>query len=94
MFKTAMEEQVDEIQSRARRMETMLHKLRESLGVADGGQEHVEVLEGGHGVVVSGFDTTMSQIKRALQRAETYTPNTDYDVWSGETCIATITFVE
>ena len=93
MFKTVMEEQVDEIQSRARRMETMLHKLRESLGVADGGQEHVEVLNKGE-VKVAGFDVTLSQIKRALQKAEMYTPDEIVSIRVGDELIAEITFLE
>lgn len=60
------QEQLDEIQARTRRTETMVFKLHEQM--AGPREAPVEVLDE-FTVEVKGYDVTLAQIKRALAKA-------------------------
>lgn len=56
--------QIQEINDRTRRTETNLHKMREHLGLPGPSRPQIEVL-GECNLSVTGYDVTLSQIKRA-----------------------------
>lgn len=57
-------DQIDELSARARRTETLLHKVREHLGVPS---LNPCTAESATLVVAHGHDVTLSQIKKALE---------------------------
>ena len=81
---------IDEIHDRCRRMETQLHKIREGLNIEmPMATKQVTVIDADT-VQVQGFDVTITQIKRALQKEDIYESGHWIDVLLGECCIAEI----
>lgn len=86
--------QIDEIQSRCRRIETHIYRISERLDVdIPTHKDKVEVLNFDR-VSVKGHDVTLSQIKAALIEAGKFEVDELVGVWNGDVLIAKVSFAE
>ena len=84
--------QIDEIHGRTRRMETGMHKMRESMGVEVERTIPLVTVANSSMVDVAGYDVPLGHIKRALEHAGKFDTGIDVSVWCKEKRLATVMF--
>lgn len=81
--------QIDEIAARARRTETIVHKLREKAGIP---AVNPCIAQSEEEVTVCGHDVTLSQIKHALIGINAFAPGEVVFIYKEGDVIAEIVF--
>ncbi len=89
-----IEDKVQEIHDRVRRMETLLFKLAEQSGVTRTTVEPVvEILDSGD-IRVIGYDVTLARIKRELKTTGKFKVDMTVGIWVGDDYIGEVVFCE
>jgi hypothetical protein len=88
----AMENNIDEIMSRNRRIETALYRISEHMGVERPNDVKAVVVVSPIEIHVRGYDVTLSKIKREMESANMFEYNRPISVMKDGVEIAVIAF--
>ena len=99
-MKTALETQVekmviqiDEVFARQRRIETLLHRVAEQIGVTRQPMQQRVALRTATSVEAQGWDTPIGHIKRALEETGNFPPTDLVGVYIRDALVAEIDFI-